>query len=264
MTMQRSLAILSFAATATSGAACGTIGSDSMPRSCKALLDSTPALDNGAYTLHTARGAPYQAYCDMENDSGGWTLVLKVDGGAANSQFGYNNSLWTSSLTLQDDKADTNRVEAKFRSFTEVAFSRIRVVMVETQPVALTLEVTGESLMSLMRGPFVQVDKPRQEWLSLVPGAVVQPNCNTGGVNNSRVDPFFRVRIGMLANEQVNCTSPDSFVGVGGGGGVGNGCNPGPSPGIAFVPPSAGSISGGVCNPTPGPNHVAFAYVYVR
>lgn len=274
MRRQPGLLILGFVAAATSGASCGTIGNSlldvgldaaaSLPRSCKQLLDGNPLLDNGTFTLGTAAGVSYQAYCDMEHASGGWTLVLKVDGGAASSKFGYDNTLWTNTMTLQEDKADTSRIEAKFPSFGEVAFSEIRVVMVETQSAEMTLKVTGTSFMSVMRGPLIPITKARQEWLNLVSNAVVQPNCNKGGINNFFSDPAFRVRIGMLANQEANCTTPDSFVGIGGGGGVGNGCNPGPSPGVSFVPPSAGAVSGGSCNPTPGPNHAAFAYVYVR
>ena len=263
--------ILGFVVAATTGVSCGTIsnslsdaGMDSsplLPRSCKQLLDDNPRLDNGTFTLGTSAGAAYQAYCDMEHASGGWTLVLKVDGGAATSKFGYDNTLWTNTMTLQEDKADTSRIEAKFPSFSEVAISEIRVVMVETESAEMTLKVTGTSFMSVMRGPFIPIAKTRQEWLNLVANAVVQPNCNKGGINNFFRDPFFRVRIGMVANEQADCNSPDSFVGIGGGGGVGNGCN---AHGTPFVPPSAGAVSGGICNPTSGPNHPAFAYVYVR
>ena len=162
--------------------------------------------------------------------------------------------------TLKADKVDTSHAEAKYRAFSEVAFSQIRIVMVEGQAAAMTLAVSGSSVLHLMRGPFVQVARPRQDWLALVPGAAVQPNCNQGGINNFSANPYVRVRIGMIANQEADCQTPDSFIGVGGGGGSGNGCfGTG-----AFLPPSAGSVSGGICNPTPGPNHPAFAYVYVR
>jgi hypothetical protein len=272
MTVPRSLAILRIVAAATSAASCGTIrssepdgGVDSsrtQAASCKTLLDENPRLDTGSYTLRTAAGASYQAYCDMEHASGGWTLVLKVDGAASSSKFGYDNALWTNTMMLREDQANTSRIEAKFPSFSEVGFSKIRVVLVETQAAEMTLDVTGTSFMTLMRSPFVAVARPRQEWLNLVSGAVVQPNCNKSGINNFANDPYVRVRIGMVANQEADCATPDSFVGIGGGGGAGSGCNLGP--GGPFVPPSAGSVSGGTCNPTPGPNHAAFAYVYVR
>jgi len=276
MTGVRRFAICGVAVVAMSGAACGKVTSampdatdGSMPdarmkppspQSCKALFDNNPALSSGAYPLRTADGASYQAYCDMTTDGGGWTLVMKIDGTAASSQLGYDGALWTNTATLKADQVDTSRVEAKYRAFNEVAFSKLRIVMVEAQSSAMTLAVSGSSVGHLMRGPFVQIARPRQDWLALLPGAIVQPNCNQGGINNSFANPFVRVRIGMVGNEQADCTSPDSFIGIGGGGGSGNGCfGTG-----AFLPPSAGSVSGGTCNPTPGPNHPAFAYVYVR
>jgi hypothetical protein len=293
MMMQRSLSILSFAAAATSGGACGTImspsvpgdGSDTMsgdgrampdagmttppplPRSCKELLDGNPALDSGAFTLGTATGASYPAYCDMTDDGGGWTLVLKVDGTIAGSQFGYDNPLWTTTTTLGDDKLDTSHVEAKFRSFSEVAFSKIRIVMLEKHAVAMTtmtVNAAAGSFLSLMRGPFVALSNTRAEWLHLMPDAVLQPDCNQGGINNFVADPYVRVRIGLIANMGMNCLAPDSFIGIGGGGGGDDPCYKQASG--TFVPPSVGSIGGGTCNgtATPAPNRAGFAYVYVR
>jgi len=230
------------------------------PQSCKALFDDNPALSSGAYTLRTADGTAYQAYCDMTTDGGGWTLVMKIDGTAASSQLGYDGALWTNTATLKAEQVDTSHVEAKYRAFNEVEFSQVRIVMVEAQSAAMTLAVSGSSVLHLMRGPFVQIARPRQDWLALLPGAIVQPNCNQGGINNYFANPLLRVRIGMVGNEQADCTSPDSFIGIGGGG-AGSGCFPGNG---MFVAPSAGSVSGGSCNPTPGPNHPAFAYLYVR
>lgn len=276
MTTQRTLSIIGFACAAITGAACTTTTSSDapapdagmdkpaeLPRSCKAILDANPAVDSGTYTLGTAAGTPYLAYCDMETDSGGWTLVLKIDGTAKTSQFGYDSPLWTNTMTVKDDKVDTSHVEAKFRSFSEVAFTKLRVVMVDTQSATMMLDAASTSFMTLMRGPFIPIAKLRQDWLSLIPGAAIQPNCNQGGINNFVTDPSFRVRIGLVANLELVCTSPDSFIGVGGGGGVGNPCYPS-GPGGAFVPPTAGSISGGKCNTVAAVNHAAFAYVYVR
>lgn len=273
MTMQRTLLIISFACAATTGAACGlTGGGDAstpdadmgkppvLPRSCKELFDANPALDSGAYTLGTAAGASYQAYCDMEDDSGGWTLVLKVDGTAKDSQFGYDSPMWTNSMTLKDDKVDASRVEAKFRSFSEVAFTQLRLVMAANQTAAMTLNATGTSLSSLMRGPFVQLAPQRDQWMSLMgltdPKAL-QPSCDRSGINNFAADPSIRIRIGFTADSDPRCMVRDSFLGIGGGGGLENPCY-----GAAFVPPAAGVIGGGSCGV--GPTTPAFAYVYVR
>ena len=50
----------------------------------------------------------------------------------------------------------------------------------------------------------------RSKWLSLLSGSRIQSNCNQEGFNSLGI-----IRIGILANEQNDCNSPDSYVGVG-------------------------------------------------
>ena len=58
----------------------------------------------------------------------------------------------------------------------------------------------------------------RSKWLSLLSGSKLQPNCNSEGIN-----AMGKVRIGIGANEQNDCSSPDSFLGVGTRGGCSTG-----------------------------------------
>jgi hypothetical protein len=74
------------------------------------------------------------------------------------------------------------------------------------------------ALMSANSQGFVAVSPPaKSDWLAS--GAfALQDNCNRRGLNvrantsNGNVD---RVRIGILSNEQNDCDTPDSYVGVG-------------------------------------------------
>jgi hypothetical protein len=57
--------------------------------SCKALLADFPGTASGVYNLDIDAGGPlaaFSAYCDMDNDGGGWTLVSSSNapGGAIN------------------------------------------------------------------------------------------------------------------------------------------------------------------------------------
>ena len=57
----------------------------------------------------------------------------------------------------------------------------------------------------------------RSKWKSLIYGSSLQRNCNREGFNLYG-RKIAKVRVGIIANEQNNCDSPDSFVGLGTGG----------------------------------------------
>jgi hypothetical protein len=60
----------------------------------------------------------------------------------------------------------------------------------------------------------------RSKWLSLVRGSGLQLHCNREGFNVRSPKPDYInlqvVRIGIIANQQNACNSPDSYVGSGG------------------------------------------------
>lgn len=101
----------------------------------------------------------------------------------------------------------------------------------------------------------------RAAWLGLYPEAALQPSCNAEGFN---VDPGTyiprsRVRLGLAANGENDCISPDSYLGVGGELMSGNQCTVGvPSGGYAAGIVGGGGGDGGDVQGG------AFAYVFVR
>jgi hypothetical protein len=57
----------------------------------------------------------------------------------------------------------------------------------------------------------------RGTWLNLIPNSTLQPNCNLGGINiNPAPSTQQRVRIGILGNNEADCLSADSRLGIGG------------------------------------------------
>jgi hypothetical protein len=95
--------------------------------SCKALLAAQPGLPTGPYLLDPdgpGGVAAFTAYCDMTPADGGWTLVMK----AINTNFTYDDLVWTTNNTLNDGDFDfaTSGAKAKYSAFNTVAFDKIR------------------------------------------------------------------------------------------------------------------------------------------
>ena len=59
----------------------------------------------------------------------------------------------------------------------------------------------------------------RFNWQRLIAGSSLQPHCNKEGFNaNMNHNDKARIRIGIIANQENDCNSPDSRIGIGGGG----------------------------------------------
>ena len=93
--------------------------------------------------------------------------------------------------------------------------------MINGQLNFILVQTTAASLYSVIadgqhRGTFLGRDK----WKTLIGSAAsLQPNCNMEGYNNIGGDPHrSKARIGIIANQENECISPDSRIGFGTGG----------------------------------------------
>ena len=88
-------------------------------KSCYSLmLDGIKT--SGVYWIDPDQGGtntPFQVYCDMEYDGGGWTMLLKATTGTT---FNYNSSYWTTNNTLNPTDLTLNNADAKYRSYNEM------------------------------------------------------------------------------------------------------------------------------------------------
>ena len=76
----------------------------------------------------------------------------------------------------------------------------------------------ASSLYSLIAdGNYRQTHLGRWRWKMLISGSSLQRNCNKEGFNAYVKEKYATVRLGIIANQQDDCTSPDSFIGLGAG-----------------------------------------------
>ena len=215
----------------TKGSDCGTgfcaMNKCTVAPSCKAIKTADPMAKDGIFNIDPDGNGPvaaFDVYCDMTTDGGGWTLVLKADGSKAN--FLYDNVIWTNNALLNAGMTALDRNEAKFSSWNTVPFTDVLVglespilnmgaLTLKTQKVTTGAKTSMFALMSpnVYVAPTVAVGKPA--WKALITGSSLQINCNREGFN---VNGQARVRIGIQSNEQNDCGSPDSYLGLGGNG----------------------------------------------
>jgi uncharacterized protein YbdZ (MbtH family) len=172
--------------------------------------------------LKKASGGSYTAFCAQEFVGGGWTLVMKVDGNK--NTFRYNSPHWTSTKPLNPTALKIDATEAKFESYHETPMEELLLVFVSGSGKSRTViaRKSGKSLYDLLQDgkpkPF-DVAPGRLAWKSLVPDGSLQYHCDLEGLNLASSIPkngsVFNLRIGIFGNNEQNCTTPDSFIGVG-------------------------------------------------
>jgi hypothetical protein len=189
------------------------------PTSCADALKAGAVTRSGVIEIDPDGAGRFPVYCDMETDGGGWTLALKADG--ERSTFRYTSPLWTTDELLNADAPDRDHTEAKLDSFNRVPFHE---VLIRFDTAAGTggdyesrwvwMDLAADNLRSLFEpGEYVQVYLGRQRWLDAIPDATLQDHCNREGVN-AGVE-FNKVRIGIVGNDQLDCLTPESKLGVG-------------------------------------------------
>lgn len=193
--------------------------------SCKEILEAKRADGNKAYELEI-EGQKTQVYCHMTDlgdcGGGGWTMVMKMDGNK--HTFTYDKALWSDKNTLnpQGGKTGFDSQETKLPTYWDTPFSKICVGMkVGSQIKFLKIDQKADSLHSLIAdGQHRATSLGRDAWKTLIGSdASLQRNCNIEGFNaKGSSGRHSRARIGIAANEQNNCASCDSRIGLGTGG----------------------------------------------
>ena len=108
--------------------------------------------------------------------------------------------------------------EAKFPAYSKVPFSDVCVGMKVSSDVRW-LRIPGihkPSLLSIFRtGNPLYTHLNRQLWKGLIASSSLQLNCNRQGFNVKDSRGAMLTRIGYIANQENDCNTCDSFIGVG-------------------------------------------------
>ena len=255
----------------TAGEQCQNNVCGAVPRSCAAILAAGQSTGTKVYTIDPdgpGGVAPFSAYCDMGNDGGGWTLVLKISGG--NSTFNYDSGEWASATPYNPGGyAFDQASEHKSAAYATLGFSAVRVTMYAASYQTVAFPQGGTSLLALFGGDTYQPTTfGRSAWQGLVTNGALLANCNREGFNvrpwsnpgspgSVYADAFnsgvLRARFGILTNNENDCKTPDAVIGFG-------------ISGVACSTHSttaAGNFA--FCGALPFDNNVsAWAYVFVR
>jgi hypothetical protein len=95
--------------------------------SCLAWLADDPTLESGIYTIDPdAAGGedPFEVYCDMVNDGGGWTLAMKLSSGQV---FAYHANYWTNTSLLNSSDLTLATNNAKYESYVHTKGNAVRM-----------------------------------------------------------------------------------------------------------------------------------------
>ncbi len=230
-----------------------------MPSSCAWVPLGQP---NGVYWLDpdgSGPGAPFQSWCDLSEAgsatqggaSGGWTLVLEVDGGSADAAWAA--PLWTEATATSAASLWPSKENARHGGYATLPVQQVRVGMVVGGVTrTLVLDAKGPNLRALLTGKPLATKADLLQWQALLPQGSLQSYCHSQGLAVVASNGA-KVRIGILGNNENDCASVDSWLGLGAAPVV---CG---QKGV----PSAGNVA--CWNPDHGPaNLAATAWVMVR
>lgn len=194
------------------------------PAHCAAILAVDPKAPTGVYTLAGAAGSggtegSHAALCEMGSAGGGWTLALKVSG--KDPDFAFAGKGWSESTPLAPDSWGKQAVTARLPAYAGLALQEVLLRMVSTDDKGVTtvrelvIPLPGSSLAALLGGEkMVETALGAPAWRTLLPKSSLQPSCHLEGAVAG--EGGSRVRLGVVGNNENNCKSSDSWLGIGG------------------------------------------------
>ena len=178
---------------------------------------------------------------------------------SAQNTFRYSSPLWSNKEVYNQDDGGSiyDSRETKLSTYWNTAFSKVCLrmrLMNSWDTKTLVIDQPSQSLYDLIADDHYRpTEGGRKIWGSLLLGSSLEKGCLREGFNAHGDKPDSAgTRIGAIAGDQHDCSSPDSFIGFGARGGI---CR-------EIGDTSCGSEDG--CNSANGGKHVhAFGYIFV-
>ena len=198
--------------------------------SAQYIKDITSTATSGYYWISLG-GTPTQVWCDMSSSTA-WMLVMRASSGG--TAFHYDSAYWTNGATGLNDTSNplTNtdiKNGALWNSFPVNSLrltGSTNVSSYTANPLTFsTFNTTSSGIFTAGSNTWdAQIGYSRAEWLNW---AVVacgnsvsnfdsQPNCNVTAISNTGSGPYARIRLGWTGNNENDCATNDSWVGIGG------------------------------------------------
>lgn len=248
LTASSSVAPGDYTVTATINSSCGnqsftktitvvptSVDLSNLKRSCKEILDSGLSTGNGIYWIdpdgitNNAYCAE-QVYCNMTDNGGGWTLILKSMNN--NADFQYNSGIWASGATFNTSDYDISNASTSNALYDAYNYLPVRefyvdfVTTPDLTPFSVTTVGTPKALANAPLNTNIAnqyLNQPCQT-SGMNSTYFIPPNAysyQTGGVGNGvnigSGPSLTAVRFGMISNNENNeiFNTSDSCLGIG-------------------------------------------------
>lgn len=97
---------------------------------CSTIIASGGSVGNGLYAVDLDNDDILQnVYCDMTTSGGGWMLVMK----STDTSFGYNDPVWTTTNTVNDNDAGKTEVAGALKSTTFNTYNSFSNIMMKME-----------------------------------------------------------------------------------------------------------------------------------
>ena len=190
------------------------------PASCQAIADANAKAPSGVYVLAGSAGATWSTHCLFEAQANlkvvGWTQVLRVDG--EDAAFAYDGKGWTETTALGEGAPGPAGKSLRLPGYASLPLQTARIAFFDDGKTRwLSVPLVGASLHAVLNGKAATITElGAPAWQSLLAKPALQPSCHKEGALPNHGAGGQKLRLGILGNNENDCATPDSWIGLGG------------------------------------------------